>query len=171
MHSIRRADNSDSQIIAQLGRKTFVESHGHSASEKSISNFLERNYTKEALAIELINPKFIYFIIEFDKTPVGFSKIILNTEHILVEEKSISLLDRIYLLEEYHDKKLGWILFQHLVEFTTAKNQKGMWLHTWIENKKAIIFYKKAGFQIIGSYDYNIDETHSNPNHVMHMKY
>ena len=171
MHLIRRANNSDSQIIAQLGRTPFVESHGQSANDKSISNFLESNYTSEALTIELNNPKFIYFIVEFNKQPVGFSKIILNTEHTLMEEKSISLLDRIYLLEEYHNKKLGWILFQYLVDYTKAKNQKGMWLHTWIENKKAITFYQKAGFQIIGDYDYKIDETHSNPNHVMYMEY
>jgi ribosomal protein S18 acetylase RimI-like enzyme len=46
-----------------------------------------------------------------------------------------------------------------------------MWLFVWKENQRAIHFYKKAGFHIIGSYDFRLTETHSNPNHQMLLKY
>jgi len=42
-----------------------------------------------------------------------------------------------------------------------------MWLFVWTENHKAINFYKKAGFKIVGQHDFQISATHSNPNHQM----
>ena len=51
------------------------------------------------------------------------------------------------------------------------KQQKGIWLAVWVENKRAIKFYQKAGFKIVGKYDFQISKTHSNPNHIMYLKY
>ena len=171
MHAIRRANISDFKILAQLAKKTFIESHGHSAKEKSISNYLNKYYTEEAIKIELSNPEFIYFVLEYNKIPIGFSKITLNTNHEQIEESDLVLLDRIYVLEEHIGKKLGWELFQANLNYSKENKQNGMWLHTWVENKKAIDFYLKTGFNIIGSYDFQIDETHSNPNHTMYLKF
>jgi len=46
-----------------------------------------------------------------------------------------------------------------------------MWLFVWIENIRAINFYLKTGFKIIGSHNFNITTTHSNPNHQMYIEY
>jgi ribosomal protein S18 acetylase RimI-like enzyme len=52
----------------------------------------------------------------------------------------------------------------------SANNQKGMWLFVWQKNERAIKFYKKNGFEIIGNFNYKISETHSNPNYQMFLK-
>jgi ribosomal protein S18 acetylase RimI-like enzyme len=46
-----------------------------------------------------------------------------------------------------------------------------MWLYTWTGNERAVSFYLKAGFKIIGSHNFKISATHSNPNHRMLLEF
>jgi ribosomal protein S18 acetylase RimI-like enzyme len=85
--------------------------------------------------------------------------------------KNVTKLERLYVLKEFHHLKLGLELFNFNVELSKKNNQAGMWLFVWTENLKAINFYKKAGFNIVGKYNFKISETHSNPNHQMLLLY
>ena len=48
--------------------------------------------------------------------------------------------------------------------------QSGMWLFTWVGNERALRFYKKAGFEIIGSHNFQVSASHYNLNHQMFLK-
>lgn len=76
-------------------------------------------------------------------------------------------MERLYLLKEFHDLKLGFELFQFNMALSNKNNQRGIWLYVWKQNSRAIDFYLKNGFLIIGSHNFKISATHSNPNHQM----
>jgi ribosomal protein S18 acetylase RimI-like enzyme len=171
MIEILKADVKNAELIAKLGKQTFIESHGHSASKEDIDTFLLKYYTTKAVAKEFDNPNIIYYLVKFNSQFVGFSKIEFNSPDYNIAEEHVTKLARLYLLKEYYGKNLGATLFNFNIELSKAKHQKGIWLHVWVENEKAIRFYKKNGFQIVGGYDYQISKTHSNPNHVMYLEY
>jgi len=75
------------------------------------------------------------------------------------------------LLQEHYGKNLGADLFNFNILLSKKNKQKGMWLAVWTENQRAINFYTKNGFTIVGSYDFKISENHSNPNHIMYLEY
>ncbi|MEI9809852.1 MAG: GNAT family N-acetyltransferase [Bacteroidota bacterium] len=102
---------------------------------------------------------------------VGFSKIIFNSPHPLIGSAAVTKLERLYLLKEFYDLKLGLTLFKFIVSLSKEENQDGIWLFVWTENQRAVTFYKKNGFKIAGNVDFRISETHSNPNHVMYLEY
>jgi ribosomal protein S18 acetylase RimI-like enzyme len=54
-------------------------------------------------------------------------------------------------------------------ELTKKNNQQGIWLEVWIENFRAIKFYKKMGFTIVGKANFRVSKTHSNPNYIMYL--
>jgi len=83
----------------------------------------------------------------------------------------VTKLERIYLLKSYYGMEAGKKLFDHNINLTKDQYQMGMWLHVWIENHRAIAFYLKQGFKIIGSHDFEVSPSHFNPNHVMYLKY
>jgi ribosomal protein S18 acetylase RimI-like enzyme len=95
----------------------------------------------------------------------------LNAEHPDISLKNTAKLDRIYVLKEYFGMKLGYQLLQFNVAFTKKHQQSGMRLFTWIGNQRAIDFYLKAGFEIIGTHNFQVSKTHSNPNHHMLLRY
>lgn len=171
MASILKVNDKDIQMLADIGRISFVESHGNSASEADINEYVKKNYTYESIRDEIRNADNIYHFIYFDKQPAGYSKIIYNVPHANIPFENVTKLDRIYLLKDFYGLKLGYELFTFNVELSKKNGQAGMWLFVWKENHRAVNFYKKTGFKIIGSHDFKLSETHSNPNHQMLLIY
>lgn len=171
MTTIQKAGEKDLELLAGIGGRTFVESHGSSASDADINEYIKNKYSEEALKEELVNPENIYHIIYQDNQPAGYSKIVYNSPHSNIPAKNVTKLDRIYLLKEFYGRKLGYDLFSYNIELSQNNDQSGMWLFVWKENLRAVNFYLKTGFEIIGSHDFKLSETHSNPNHQMLLMY
>ena len=169
--TICQAAEADCELISDLGRITVEEAHRDSCSAGDMSDYLARNYNYDAIRSELLDRRNIYHIIYADSQPAGFSKIVLNAAHPDIPEGSVTKLDRIYLLKEFYDMKLGLALLQFNIQFSKEHNQSGMWLFTWIGNTRAVSFYQKAGFTVIGTHDFQVSETHYNPNHHMLLGY
>lgn len=162
---------ADAGLLVDLGTKTFLESHGHSASATDIQTYLDTQYSLSALEAQLSDRENIFHSIQWDNKAVGYSKIIFNRPHPLIKNAAVTKLERLYVLREFYDLKLGKALYAFNVELSKAAHQAGMWLFVWKENHRAIRFYQKTGFEIIGSADFRISETHSNPNHIMFLQY
>jgi diamine N-acetyltransferase len=161
------ANTSDTALLAQLGKQTFLESHGHSAPAADIAAYVAEKYDQEIVKAELSDPENIYRIIYAGDQPAGFSKIIFNSPGAHIPFEPVAKLERIYLLNEFHGQGLGKVLLQHNIEMALAANQKGIWLYVWVENQKAFNFYTQQGFRIVGQYDFRISATHTNPNHQL----
>lgn len=171
MTSIVKASENDFQLLSEIAILTFIESHGSSAGTEDINNYVTMHYSNHAFEKELSDTKNIYYIIYYDMQPIGYSKIIFNTPYAGSQIKNITKLERLYLRKEFYNLKLGLELFQFNADLSKRNNQTGIWLFVWKENHKAINFYKKNGFFIIGSHDFKISETHSNPNHQMFLRF
>ncbi|MDF1673179.1 MAG: GNAT family N-acetyltransferase [Vicingaceae bacterium] len=171
MIHIKKATTNDLDLLLELGKQTFEESHGHSCSKEDIEAYIKKVFSADALKLELTNPDNIFHIIYYNNKATGFSKITPSVNTPNSSTQNIAKLERIYILKEFYDKKLGLALMQFNIELSKKLNQKGMWLYAWIENHRAVNFYRKMGFKIIGKYDFKISETHSNPNHQMLLSY
>ena len=171
MTSIIKATPADAKLLAIIGKPAFIEAHGHSASEEVISNYVKEKFSEEAFKADLIVPENIFHIISHTDQPAGYSKIILNDAHPEISSPNITKLERLYLLKEFYGANLGAELFRFNVDLSKQQGQEGMWLYVWKENHRAIRFYEKNGFKAIGSYDFKLSETHTNPNHLMFLQY
>ncbi|MDI1235745.1 MAG: GNAT family N-acetyltransferase [bacterium] len=171
MISIVKATEIDYKAIVKIGKISVAEAHKESCSVEDMNAFIERNYNNLSIQEELKNSSNIYHILYCNKQPSGFSKIVLNAEHSDIQYKNVTKLDRIYLLKEIFDLKLGLELINFNIKIAKQSNQFAMWLFVWKENHRAVNFYKKIGFKIIGNYDFKITENHSNPNYQMMLSF
>lgn len=167
MISIIRATQDDSDSIAHIGKLSVAESHKDSCSAEDMNEFLEKNYNSRAIKEEIKDLDNIYHILHYNTKPVGFSKVILNATHPNITTENTAKLDRIYLLKEFYDLKLGLKLLNFNIELSRNNNQTGVWLYTWIGNTRATNFYLKAGFKIIGSHKFYVTETHYDESHQL----
>jgi ribosomal protein S18 acetylase RimI-like enzyme len=168
MVSIREVSPLDIGVLSRLSKTTFIASHGHSADEKDINIYIRFAYSVKKLEKEMKDPNSIFHFINDNNELAGYSKLSLNTTFPLINEAQIAKLDRIYIDEKFLDRKLGQPLFDFNLKLAQQNNQKGVWLYTWIENHRAIKFYKKNGFEIIDERDFKISNSHSNPNYIMY---
>ncbi|MEO6838641.1 MAG: GNAT family N-acetyltransferase [Ginsengibacter sp.] len=165
-----KADKSHAYLLSEIAGITCIESHGGSAKPEDINYFIAQKYNPETFTAELIIPKNNYYLVYYQNRLAGFSNIIYNLPYADSKIENIAKLERIFILKEFYDLKLGYHLFEFNRNLARENNQKGMWLFVWKGNERAIKFYKKNGFEVIGHFDYKISETHSNPNYQMFLK-
>jgi ribosomal protein S18 acetylase RimI-like enzyme len=171
MITIKKANEEDCRTIAEIGKISVGDAHRASCSAEDMNAFLELNYNENSVREELKDAGNLYYLIEYNNVPAGFSKIVLNDQHPNIERSNVTKLDRIYLLKEFHGLKLGWELMNYNIQLAKQNSQSGIWLFTWIGNKKAIEFYTKLGFKIIGNHHFKVTETHYNENHHMFLDF
>jgi ribosomal protein S18 acetylase RimI-like enzyme len=159
------------ELIANIGEKAFLESHGHSASIEDVNRFISKTYNKTSISKEFENTKVQYHLIYLNDKVAGYSKIELNSSNKDINAVNVTKLDRLYLLKEFYGQKLGAKLLDFNIQLSKKNTQKGIWLAVWTENQTAINFYTKTGFKIVGKYNFKISETRSNPNHIMFLKF
>lgn len=167
MISVKRATAEDHRPIVAIGKIAVAEAHRDSTSAENLNEYLEKNYNDHAIKEELDDPNNIYHIISYNGNPVGFSKIILNAKEPGIVAENVTKLDRIYLLKEFYGLKLGLELLNFNIRLAGNNKQSGIWLYTWTGNTRAIDFYLKAGFTIIGSHKFYVTDTYYNLNHLM----
>ena len=189
MISVIKATEENCKSIVSIGKVSIAEAHRDSTSEENINEYLGNNYNDKAIKEELNDSNNIYHIINYKGVVAGFSKIILNDRHPNNDAENVTKLDRIYLLKEFYGLKLGLELLNFNIELSKNNNQSGMWLlffdnsilknnnhipdwlYTWVGNNRAVNFYLKAGFKIIGSHKFYVTETHYNLNHHMFLNF
>ena len=171
MTSIIRATEEDSLSLSELSKQTLMESHGRSAPKEDMDQYIALKYNEETIKAELRDPANIYHLLYYKEELVGFSKINLDIPYTEGVDKHMAKLDRIFLLKKVYDLKLGVELLTFNLNFMKHHHQTGVWLFAWTENERAIRFYKRNGFVIVGSHDFKISENHINPNHQMFLNF
>jgi ribosomal protein S18 acetylase RimI-like enzyme len=171
MITIVPATIHDSSLLARIGRRSLLESHGHSAPAPVMQSYLNEKFTITALEKELADSQNIFHIIDYNGQPAGYSKIICHQPLEPVSRENITKMERLYLLQEYHSLKLGRQLLQFNIDLSRQKGEAGMWLYVWKENERALRFYTKAGFQIVGDGYFRLTDEHANPNWQMYLPY
>lgn len=143
---IRQATISDLDLLQKIGKQTFLETFSSSNSEENMTKYLEEGFSQEKLRDELNNPSSEFYFAELDNTVIGYLK--LNTGQSQTEMKDDTSLEieRIYVLQEFHGKKVGQILYDKALEVANQRHSGYVWLGVWEENPRAISFYKKNGF-------------------------
>ena len=165
---IRRATPADVDDMLPMVQQTLLESHGHSASPADMASYVERNMSRARTLAELTDERNRFYLLYADGLLAGYAKIIFNTPNPNTTSPNVTKLERIYLLRSHYGRQLGQVLLDHVIVDMKGHDQEGVWLNVWIENPRAIAFYTKNGFEIIGKYDFVVSDSHSNPNHVMY---
>lgn len=111
-------------------------------------SYLQIIYSKNNIKQELLNPQSRYFFVLYNKETVGIIKFVLDKNYRKDESKMIKL-HRIYLLNTVRGKGVGSILLKWL-EREIASGFEEIWLEVMDTQDKAIQFYKKLGYVIVG---------------------
>ena len=144
--TIEQINNSHIAGLQQIGRQTFSETFAESNSAENMAKYLEEAYSYEKLSAELNDSNSFFYFAMLDQKVAGYLKLNLGGSQTELND-SVSLeIERIYVLKEFHGKKLGQLLFDKAIEVAKAKQLAYVWLGVWEENKRAIQFYTKNGF-------------------------
>ena len=149
--NIRRAIPADAQIIADLSGITFSETFKGTCTDEDLAGFIESYYNAEQILSELNDVDDLYFLAYVGIEPVGYLKMREDESEVpvITAHKSLEI-KRLYVLKEYHSKKVGAALMEFALDFGSKNNFEIIWLGVWEYNERAKAFYNKFGFKDTG---------------------
>lgn len=165
---IIRAGLDDALDILELSRKTFIETYFELSDQKQVLKFLDTHLTIQKVREDLQNPSILFYIARKGLQSVGFLKIIENKSAKGLEHKKCLLLDKLYVLKDYHGKKIGSELMEIAKNYAKDNSFQVIWLQVWQKNTAAIKFYQHAGFVV---YDTCLFEYYEEPENDFLLKY
>jgi len=167
----RRLTTDDAPLLAEIGGVSLLESHGHSAPPEVMQQYVQNNFSEEACANELADGNNLFYAVFYNNKAAGYYKIILNSPHEAVALNRATKMERLYLLKEYYALKLGKELLLHAVNLSKKGGDEGMWLTVWQKNDRALSFYKREGFTVVGEGKFTLTATRFNPTFIMQLAY
>ena len=143
---IRRVIADDIYKLQSIGRKTFSETFSAGNTETNMKEYLEESFSEERLRAELNNENSEFYFAEFNNDVIGYLKLNYGQAQTELKEDKALEIERIYVLKEFHGKKVGQLLYEKGLQIARQINADYVWLGVWEENLRAVSFYKKNGF-------------------------
>lgn len=141
-----KATTNDIAQLQTIGRQTFYETFSGSNNEENMKSYLEEGFSEEKLKSELSDENAEFYFAMFENKVIGYLKLNFGASQTELKDEKALEIERIYVLQEFHGKKVGQILYDKAIEVAQQKNADYVWLGVWEENPRAISFYKKNGF-------------------------
>ncbi|MDX2003751.1 MAG: GNAT family N-acetyltransferase [Meiothermus sp.] len=139
---IRAAAVGDAPVLAALGRRVFAETYGAQLPGPVLQAHLETALSPEVFAAKIAEGKAHYLLAEAGGVAAGFVK--LEGADGAVE------IAKFYVDKGFHGTGLAGGLMGAGLEWARAKGFGTVWLLVWEENPRAVRFYRKYGFEVVG---------------------
>ena len=143
---IEQISHSHIAGLQQIGRQTFSETFAESNTAENMAKYLEEAYSHEKLSAELNNPNSFFYFAMLGEKVIGYLKINMGGSQTELKDNDALEIERIYVLKDYHGKKVGQLLFDKAIAIAKQQHLAYVWLGVWEENKRALQFYTKNGF-------------------------
>lgn len=143
---IRKASLQDLVLLQSIGRQTFTETFAVFNSSENLAQYLEQSFAIDKLTEELANTGSAFYFAEENGQVVGYLKINVGLAQTELKDEDTLEIERIYVLQQYHGKKVGQLLYEKAVQIALKMKKQYVWLGVWEENKRALQFYRKNGF-------------------------
>lgn len=144
--TICEADACDVETLQHVGRQTFMETFAERNTAENMQRYLEDNFGREQVLEELANPHSRFYLAWDGGTPIGYLKVNFGQAQTDVYDEDSLEIQRIYVLQAYHGKKVGQMFYEKALEIALAEKKAYLWLGVWEENFRAMRFYQKNGF-------------------------
>jgi RimJ/RimL family protein N-acetyltransferase len=143
---VTQVSNSEIQELQKIGRQTFSETFSSVNSDENMSKYLDEGFSFEKLSAELADKNAQFYFAKLNNEIIGYLKLNFGESQSEIKDNKALEIERVYVINAFHGKKVGQILYDKAIEIAKEKKVNYVWLGVWENNERAIKFYKKNGF-------------------------
>ena len=151
---IRPATPDDALPLAELGRRTFLETFLADKRASDVHAYVDAAYSDSAVARDLADPAIRCFVADADGALAAYTLLRLDAPSSLVEGVRTSEVMRLYVDRPWHGTGLARGLLDAAITAARAAGADAVWLGVWERNARAIRFYEKCGFTDVGAHPF-----------------
>lgn len=149
---LRRAVPADAPSLAVLAERTFRDAFGPRNSPENMDRHCAKVFGTEIQLREIEERALVTTMAEADGRMIGFSQLRLSQAHECVAALRPAELNRLYVAREWHGRGIARELIQDALDTAADAGCDRLWLGVWEHNPRAIAFYRKFGFETVGSH-------------------
>ena len=162
--SIVPADLADMPNVRAIAAKTFDEAFSPLNPKAAMETYLATAFSEAQMSKELAEAQNYFFLVRRHNEIVGYVKLTtdINREDPSLPEAILSqdsiMLERFYLDSSCHGQGVAHTLMAFCIDFAKSMHKNAIWLGVWEHNPRALAFYRKWDFEIVGSHPFVMGE-------------
>lgn len=153
---IRLATSEDAELLAELGARTFRDTFAPDNTEADMADYLESAFRPTIQAGELADPRSAFLVAHADGSPAGYARLRTGDSPACVGGHAPVEIARFYADAPWIGRGVGAALMDASLRLATDKGCDIIWLDVWERNLRALAFYAKWGFAVVGSQSFQL---------------
>ena len=152
----------DACTLSLVAGKLFRQAYAGKMPDADLQACIAEDFGEQQQLDELADPSVSTLLAEQDGELVGYAQVRRKPIPVDTGPKVECELWRIYLDTSCQGQGLGRQLLAAVKDVALAMPSERIWLGVWEENESAIAFYRKHGFEVVGSQPFHLgDEVHN----------
>ncbi len=146
----------DAKALAQLHRRSFVETFAHLYRPEDLEAFLEQ-LSEEGFRAELLDGQHQVRFAEAGGEPVAFVKLGPITLPVRPTRPALEF-RQLYVLKQWQGAGVAQTLSEWAIDQARRRGAEELYLSVFVENHRAKAFYRRYGFTYVGPYKFMVGE-------------
>jgi ribosomal protein S18 acetylase RimI-like enzyme len=155
---IRRAEEGDALALSLLAEATFRAAFAESTSPENMLLHCAANYGQALQLAEIREPSRETWVAEADKRLVAYVQLRLDAASSVASGERPVEVQRFYVDASQHGTGLAHQLMADVFARAEAARAAQLWLGVWERNPRALAFYRKWGFEVVGEHIFKLGD-------------
>ena len=152
MTTIRRARSGDAAALAELAERTFRETFTIGNDPADMALHCAASFGPEVQAREIVDPDWVTIVADDHGLLRGFAQLRPGSPKDCVAAERPSELYRLYVDGRWHGRGIARQLMEEVMRSAARAGSDRLWLGVWEQNLRALAFYRKYGFEVVGDH-------------------
>jgi diamine N-acetyltransferase len=147
---IRAARPADAQTLSEIGSATFALACPPNTLRADLDSYILSEMAPARFLEHMACPARSLFVAEIDGSSIGYLMLCREGCPDAIAAHNPFELRRIYVLADFHGSGAAGILMNKVLRLAVAGKHDVVWLGVSKHNGRAIAFYRKHGFTVVG---------------------
>jgi diamine N-acetyltransferase len=150
-YDIRRATEADATVLAEFGARTFREAFAKDNTPEDMQQHLASAWRPDLQRAEILDPSLDTLLAWSEGALAGFAQVRDRHAPACVRTLRPVELKRFYVDTPWQGRGLARSLMAAVEASARARGARELWLGVWERNPRAQAFYRKCGFEKVGT--------------------
>jgi diamine N-acetyltransferase len=155
---IRRAEEDDALALSVLAEGTFRAAFSESNTAANMQLHCAANYGEALQLAEIRGSNRETWVAEADNGLVAYVQLLFGAASPMTSGERGVEIQRFYVNASYHGAGLAHQLMARVLARSEAAGSSALWLGVWERNPRALAFYRKWGFDVVGEHTFKVGD-------------
>jgi diamine N-acetyltransferase len=154
--ALRRATPADAARLAAFAATAFADTFAEHNRPADMAAYVAAAFGEPMQHAELTDPHCTVFLAERDGEIAGYAMLREGPPPACVHDPSAIEIARLYAAQRWIGAGIGALLMQRCLVEGASRGRRTIWLGVWERNVRAIGFYQRWHFSIVGSQPFQL---------------